>query len=54
MVEEGASDLAKIIMKKYEGSKTDRAYDKKKGLKEGSKKDNAADRAAVKKANKRK
>lgn len=42
---------AKMTMKKWEGSKADKAEDKKNGFKEGSKKDNAADRAAVKKIN---
>jgi hypothetical protein len=41
----------KMTMKKYEGSKADKAVDKKKGLKEGSKADNKLDRGAVKKAN---
>lgn len=40
-----------MTMKSYEGSKADKAMDKKMGYKEGSKKDMAADRKAVTKAN---
>ncbi len=40
--------MAKMTMKKWEGSKADSREDKKKGLKEGSKKDNSADKKAVK------
>jgi len=46
--------MAKITMKKWEGSKADRKIDKAKGYKEGSKADMKADKAAVKKANKKK
>lgn len=46
--------MAKMTMKKWEGSKADMEEDKKKGFKEGSKKDNAADRSAVKKMNAKK
>lgn len=45
--------MAKMTMKKWEGSKADKAMDKKLGLKEGSKADMAADRKAVRKANKK-
>jgi hypothetical protein len=44
--------MAKMSMKKYEGSAADRKIDKQKGYKEGSKADMRADRSAVKKANK--
>ena len=43
---------SKMTMKKWEGSKADRAMDKRMGYKEGSKADMRADRAAVRKANK--
>jgi hypothetical protein len=46
--------MAKMTMKKWEGSKADRKTDKAKGYKEGSKADMKADKAAVKKANKKK
>lgn len=46
--------MAKMTMKKREGSKADARMDKKLGFKEGSKKDTAADRKAVAKINKRK
>lgn len=46
--------MAKMTMKKWEGSRADNAVDKKKGLKEGSKADMKADKAAVKKINKSK
>jgi len=42
----------KIIMKKWENSKADKAMDKKHGYKEGSKKDTAMDKKMVKKLNK--
>ena len=43
--------MAKMTMKKWEGSKADAKMDKKLGFKEGSPKDNAADKKAVAKAN---
>ena len=46
--------MAKMTMKKWEGSKADNKMDKAKGYKEGSKADMKADKAAVKKANKKK
>lgn len=42
----------KISSKKLEGSKADKASDKKHGAKEGSKKDKAADMALAKKMKK--
>ena len=45
--------MAKMTMKKWEGSKADKKMDKAKGYKEGSPKDMKADKAAVKKANKK-
>ena len=44
----------KMTMKAWEGSRADKAMDKKMGLKEGSKKDNAIDRKMVAKVNKAK
>jgi hypothetical protein len=46
--------MAKMTMKKYEGSKADMKMDKKMKYKEGSKADMKADKAAVRKANMRK
>ena len=46
--------MAKMTMKKWEGSKADARMDKKLGYKEGGKKDTAADKRAIAKANKRK
>jgi len=46
--------MAKMTMKKWEGSAADRKIDKAKGYKEGSKADMKADKAAVKKANRKK
>jgi hypothetical protein len=46
--------MAKMTMKKWEGSTADRKIDKAKGYKEGSKADMKADKAAVKKINKKK
>lgn len=46
--------MAKMSMKRWEGSRADRKMDRKLGYKEGSRKDNAADRAAVRKINRRK
>ncbi len=42
----------KMTMKKYENSKSDKAMDKKMGVKENSPADKKMDRAAVAKANK--
>jgi hypothetical protein len=41
----------KMTLSKWEGSKADKAMDKKMGLKEGSKRDMAADLKGVAKAN---
>ena len=44
--------MAKMTMKQFEKSATDKKLDKKNGYKEGSKKDMAADKAALAKMNK--
>ncbi|UOF77946.1 hypothetical protein [Caudoviricetes sp.] len=43
-----------MTMKKWEGSKADKAMDKRLKVKEGSKADMKADKAAVKRANAKK
>jgi hypothetical protein len=46
--------MAKMTMKKFEGSKADMKMDKKMGYKEGSPKDMAMDKKMMKKAGKNK
>jgi hypothetical protein len=46
--------MAKMTMKKFEGSKADMKMDKKMGYKEGSPKDMAMDKKMMKKAGKKK
>ena len=43
--------IGKVKKAKWEGSKADKAMDKKQGAKEGSKKDNAIDKKMQKKMN---
>jgi len=43
--------MAKMTMKKFEGSKADKKIDAKTGYKEGGAKDNARDKKEVMKAN---
>ena len=46
--------MAKMTMKKWEGSAADKKQDKASGYKEGSKKDTAQDKKAIEKINKKK